>query len=417
MHNRQLSAYLLKNLAFLRAREWLLFLCLITILGDTGLGLTNPIVPLYAKSFGVSLTLVGFFITTFAIGRLCVNIPAGRAADRWGRLYVIMLGPFITGLAALGQAKAINFSLLLLFRFFQGAGSALYLTGGFLLIADLSLPDERGRTTSLFQGSSLLGLTVSPAFGGILANHFGLRAPFYVHAFIAFLVGLLIWRQFPKILNNYNPKLNQQAREHFSRSSLNLGLFSDTNFLLIALVGFIIFVSRSGSRDTLLPLVGEKVIGLDIAKIGFIFTVVAALNLVTIPLAGVLSDKFGRKPLILLGLFLNGLGLGLVGIAISYSCYLFGVILMGAGKGFSETSSIVYVTDISQTDQYGATYGLFLTLRDLGLFFGPISLGWIADVTYLQLPLILNSVVMILIALLFGVGGKETLPKIIKGSV
>ena len=84
---------------------------------------------------------------------------------------------------------------------------------------------------------------------------------------------------------------------------------------------------------------------------------------------------------------------------------------MAFGKGFGETSSIVYVADISHANKYGRSYGLFLSLRDFGLLIGPFALAWIADRTNLNYPLVLNGIIMLMIMVLFGFFAKESLPK------
>lgn len=396
----------------LRSSRWLFIVCTAGFLSSSGMGLTNPVLSLYARGFGVSTSLVGFFITTFAIGRVLVTIPAGRAADRWGRRKLLLFGALIIAAGSFALASAATFPQLLLFRLLQGVGSAFYMSAALLVIADRASVSERGRSNALFQGSILLGLTVSPIIGGALASSFGIRAPFYMHATLSTVTILFAWRWFPTSLLSHTSRQPTTLDDGTSAEpSLTRTLLSDHNFVLISLAAFMIFVARAGSRDTILPLLSKETLALSTTALGFLFTLISLLNLLAIPIAGWAADRFGRKLSVILGLVLMGLSLGILAAAPSYTWFLIAATLMGMGKGFGEPTSIVYVTDIALHGKFGGSFGLFLTLRDLGLFIGPVLLGWLADYFNLQLPLIFNGAAMLAVAVLFALFAKETLPR------
>ena len=60
-----------------------------------GIGLVSPILPQYARTFGVNMTMIGMLITVFGIARMLVDIPAGRLTDKIGRRPVLIVGPLI----------------------------------------------------------------------------------------------------------------------------------------------------------------------------------------------------------------------------------------------------------------------------------------------------------------------------------
>jgi MFS family permease len=86
-------------------------------------------------------------------------------------------------------------------------------------------------------------------------------------------------------------------------------------------------------------------------------------------------------------------------------------LILGAGKGFGEPTTVVYVTDVSPSKRYGTSFGLFLTLRDLGLLVGPVVLGKLADLVNLRFPLYANALSMLVLTLVFGFLAAETLKK------
>ena len=111
-------------IARLRASQELIILCSTTFLVMAGQGGVSPILPLYAKDFGVSAAMVGLTLTGFAVARLIVNVPAGIIADRFGRRILLVGGPLITSVGMFGSGVADGIWELLVWRFIAGAGSA-----------------------------------------------------------------------------------------------------------------------------------------------------------------------------------------------------------------------------------------------------------------------------------------------------
>ena len=110
-------------LSRLRASEELIVLCFATFLTMAGQGVVSPVIPLFAKDFGVSAAAVGLTLTVFALARLILNVPAGIIADRYGRRYLLVGGPIITAVGMVGSGLADSIGELLVWRFIAGAGS------------------------------------------------------------------------------------------------------------------------------------------------------------------------------------------------------------------------------------------------------------------------------------------------------
>ena len=83
--------------------ERLLVICGSTVLVMAGQGMVGPVLPLFARDFGVSAAVVGLTFTAFGLARLLLNIPAGIWADRRGRRFLLVGGPLITSIGMLGS--------------------------------------------------------------------------------------------------------------------------------------------------------------------------------------------------------------------------------------------------------------------------------------------------------------------------
>ena len=136
------------GLRFLREHEQLLMISISTVLVMAGQGVISPILPLFAKEFGVGAAAVGLTLSSFALARLILNVPLGLLSDRYGRRMLLVSGPIVTGIGMVGSGFSQNIEQLLLWRFSAGAGSALYMTGAMIYLADISTPGNRASRTN-----------------------------------------------------------------------------------------------------------------------------------------------------------------------------------------------------------------------------------------------------------------------------
>jgi MFS family permease len=112
----------------------------------------------------------------YSIFLLGPGLTAGVAAS-W-----LVGGPLLTAVSMLGSGLAPTIWILLAWRFFAGAGSALSMTGDRIYLIDIASENERGRYIATNQRAPLVGASAGPAIGGLLAESYGFRAPFLVVA-------------------------------------------------------------------------------------------------------------------------------------------------------------------------------------------------------------------------------------------
>src|SRR5829696_10130038 len=161
-------------------------------------GVIVPVLPEFARSFGVRTAIIGIAVSAFGIGRLVVNVPLGMVADRYGRRVVLIGGPLVTSAAMLGCAFSPNIGVFLFWRVVTGVGSAMYMTGAQIYLADISTPDNRAKNIATNQGALFLGVSMGPVLGGFLAEWFGLKAPFIVVGVIVLFAALHAYLRLPE---------------------------------------------------------------------------------------------------------------------------------------------------------------------------------------------------------------------------
>lgn len=375
-----------------------------------GLGLVTPILPLYAQSFGVGAAAVGSLVMVFGIARMVVNIPAGQWTDRFGRKRLLVVGPLINAVGAVGLAFSGSFPELLLWRVVQGIGSAVVTTAAMIAVADISNPQNRGRIMSLYQGSLLLGAGAGPAFGGILAEAYGVRAPFLVFAVLTLLAALWALVRIPETRPAVEGEGEFGAGPPAAPALRQVmgDLMRNRDFVLISAVTLGIFFTRSGGQMTLLPLLGHNVLGMSESAIGLAFTLIAACNFVSLYAAGTLADRIGRKAVIVPSGLLTALSIVLFVVTGSVEGFFLNALLLGIGTGLGGPAPAAYATDIAPRTALGPAMGLYRTISDFGLVVGPVLLGAIVDVAGYGPAFGVNAVLLVGTTLAFAAWARET---------
>lgn len=143
-----------------------------------GISIISPVLPQYALSFSISVALVGWAVSAFALARVVIDIPAGFLADRFGRKRNMIFGLVLIILSSIAAGTATNYGWLISARIVEGIGSALYVTSATTWVALVATGESRGRYMSLYSGLIFAGTAFGPTIGGFTAAHFGLNAPF-----------------------------------------------------------------------------------------------------------------------------------------------------------------------------------------------------------------------------------------------
>lgn len=357
-------------------RPQLAILLVLISLVMAGNGIVAPVLPLYAMEFGVGGALVGMLITLFGIGRLVANIPAGILSERFGRRPFLSAGPALIAVGAVGAATATSFEMLLLWRFVQGIGSGIYMTTSAAVMVQLSTPGKRGHMMALYQGFLLLGAGVGPALGGSLAAHFGTAAPFWGYAVLATAAFVLVLTAFRE------PEDPEPAEGEDAAAPVSMRTFLKTRaYVLLCMVTFWIFFTRTAAQWLAMPLVGNQRFGLSVDLIGLALTAAAVANAAMLPLVGPATQRFGAVTVAALSTALVAGALIAVALADAPVVYWAAFVGIGIGSGFNGPSVAAAIADITPSNLFGPAMGTQRAIADTGFVIGPVLVGLIHDLT------------------------------------
>ncbi len=397
-------------------------ICVTTVISMLGQGIMSPVIPLLARQFGVSIAAIGFVVSAFGISRLFLNVPSGIIGERFGRRLLMTTGLVLNALGLVLTGTANSVAVMAAWRFVSGAGSAMYMTGAMTYIADISTSRNRGQLMSLQQGSLLLGTSLGPSIGGFIADFLGLRWPFFAAAILSGLAALWIVSRLPETRTaSREDSAAEGPAQKAPRASVwdfrVMGkLLSDPTFLLVSLFTMMVFFTRSGSRQTILPLLAVDKAGMSATRLGFLFTFITIINLFLVLPSGALTDRFGRKAVIMPGALFSIAGLSLFAWASNSWLFFAGGALLGIGTGLIGPAPAAYAADLAPAGKTGVTMGLYRTFGDIGLIIGPVLLGFVADsftdrfagISGKSIAMELNAALILLIAILLVSLGKET---------
>jgi len=392
----------------------LLALCMAALVLMMGLGFLSPILPKFVQALGIAPTrigtMVGLVITVFGIARAAMDLPTGRLAHLWGRRPLLILGPSLVTISAIGCGLAMEYWQLVVFRLLQGLGSALFSVAAIIVIGEISTPANRGQYISFYWGAFLIGCSLGPTLGGFVGEYLGYRAPFFCFAGLALLAALWCYFRIPETKGGRPTGVFAPSNLQVKNSSIEkpAPLHKNLNFILISMVSLFTLITLSGNQITLIPLLGYECLNLREGQVGLALTLVAAMQFAFVFLAGRLSDKLGRKTIIVPGGIITALGLVLFTQSPSYQFFLLSAVVLGVGRGFGGAVPTAYVADIAQSQNYEYTMALYRTVSDIGFVVGPILLGWLKDTRGLDFPFFLGAGLLLGAIILFAALAKET---------
>jgi len=368
-----------------------------------GQGILLTTLPLYAKSFDVSLGWVGLAVAAAAIGTMLMDVPAGAVVGLLGQRPAMVLGSALVMASTFALGFGHNFVLLVLLRIAAGVGTALWALSRHALLARGVAVARRGRAVSIYGGVNRIGTFAGPLAGGLIGKAYGLQESFFavsVLAAAALILSLAFVRSEP---------VPAKRLEHRARWSVVLHLLRKGRRELAAAGGAQIFAQmiRAG-RQFLIPIYGATILGLDAAQIGVIMTSAAVLDMLLFLPVGVTMDRFGRKVATVPSFVVMAAGVALIPLTSSYLGLLLASLVIGFGNGLGSGTMMTLGADLAPAGATGEFLGLWRLVGDAGSVGGPLVVGGLAGVAGLRGSAFVLAAIGITAALMFAFLVRET---------
>lgn len=340
-----------------------------------GFGMIVPVLPLFARSFHVGLAAVGLIQLVFGLTRFSFGLVGGLVVDRFGDRAATVAGLLIVAASSYAAGFADSFGQLVAARGFGGAGSALFVGGLMNRILRIIEPAAMGRATAVSRGSFLVGIGAGPVFGGVVAKHFGLAAPFHFYATGLLAATVIAWFVMGGPMQSGGPRRSPLEALRAARP-----LLADRGYVVALAATFAGWWTLSGPVQTVGVVFADQELGLSADVIGLGITMLALGQIAALMLAGKAADRYGRRAVLVPSLALTAAGVAVMG-QISASPWAFFPLLVALGAGIAASGAAAggLLADAIPRGGSGAAVGVNQMSGDLGYLLSPTTIGWLAE--------------------------------------
>ncbi|MEZ2130854.1 MULTISPECIES: MFS transporter [unclassified Sinorhizobium] len=367
------------------SENWRQFALLVLINAFVGgmVGIERTVVPLIgAEEFGIaSTTLVTSFIISFGVVKALANLISGQLADLWGRKRVLILGWLVGLPVPFMIIWAPNWEWIIAANALLGINQGLAWSMTVIMKVDLVGPKSRGLAVGLNEFAGYLAVGVTAFLTGYLASRYGLRPqPIYlgvVYAVLGAALSILLVRDTRAHVRLETAAHAQPPSAISFREVFALTSFKDRNLFAASQAGLVNNLN-DGMSWGIFPLFFAS-FGLGVERIGILKAIYPATWGILQIATGPLSDRWGRKGLIVVGMWVQAAGLFLTAMTSAFGWWLVGSLLLGLGTAMVYPSLIAAVSDASHPSWRARSLSVYRFWRDLGYAIGALSAGLIAD--------------------------------------
>ena len=412
-------------------RKWFVLIAasLGTFLGTVMATSVNVALPSLVSVLGTKFAVVQWVVLSFLLTNAVLLPIVGRLADMLGKKSLFIAGYVIFTLGSLLCGLSQGVYWLIGFRVLQGAGAALLTALSLAIVTDVFPDNERGKALGITGSVLSSGIVIGPTLGGFLVDTLSWHWVFFIGVPIGILGTLLALRFVPA----YEPKGGQHfdlpgaavlfscllalllaltlGQQRGFGGALILGLFAVSALLLAIFVwlelrvedpvidlrlfknadlsiglvtGFATFVAIAGTIF-LMPFYLENILGYAPRNVGLLMAIVPVVLVFIAPVAGSLSDRFGARPITVIGLVLvlaGYLAIGTLDADTTALSYVLLFLPVGLGMGVFQSPNNSAIMGSVPREKSGVAGGLLSETRALGQTSGIAILGtlWAARV-------------------------------------
>jgi EmrB/QacA subfamily drug resistance transporter len=379
-----------------------------------------PALPGIVGDLNTSLDWVTWTMTIFMLFYTATMPLGGKLSDIYGRKRVYVAGIIIFMLGSIACSLSWDIYSLIAFRGLQAIGGGLVLPAAVSALGSMVPEDKRGKTMGILMATSALAMIVGPNIGGYIIQHFGWRMVFYINVPIAiltilpalrlresfggakqhidvlgaallasgiatFLLGMVRLQTLSLADNTVYPLfilalvlvVALVLYELRTRAPiLNIRLLARGNILSLSIAQLSLSIALMGVF-IYIPSFAQLVLHMNVQDSGSILTPLSVAIMVSAIAGGILQDKFGPKPMLLIGSVIAAVSVFILAVYVNDATSLaVMLILCGAGAGLGMGAFQIIMMSYMPESEKGSGSGILNTFQNIGSTFGSVIGGY-----------------------------------------
>jgi MFS family permease len=359
----------------------------------------TPVLPLFALYLGAGPEAIGLVVGISTVTGIFFKLPAGAVSDLIGRKKTLLAGLVVFAVIPFTYLLVSNYQLLILIRFLHGFATAIYGPVAMAVVMDAA-GGRKGEMLSWFSSITIIGNLVGAPVGGFILYRLATGAPalfdFQVIYLVSGVAGFLALALALMVLRGKETvERSQGLQEALRRFSAGIKeVISDRRVVVTSSMEGLQNLTV-GALEAFLPIYAVTVVGLNEFQAGLLWGVQVLVTILSKPIMGRISDRYGRRPLINGGMVLCALSFGAIPLLHNFYPLLITATFFGLGEALVTSSSAALVADICRQRHFGTAMGTFGTIFDVGHAAGPIVAGLLlARMDYLPAFWIMGAVLL-----------------------
>ena len=412
--------------------NWQQFSLLVIVNAFVGgmVGLERAVLPLLAEQeFGLaSRTAILSFIVSFGVVKALANLFAGRLSDRIGRKQVLVVGWLFGVPVPLLLMVAPTWDWVVFANVLLGINQGLCWSTTVIMKIDLAGPQRRGLAMGLNEAAGYGAVALAALASGYLAATYALRPqPFYLGLAFA-LTGLLLSACWVRESHGHAkheaqrvtaPVTSGAAHHHPSFDEVfRLTSWKDRALSSVSQAGLVNNLN-DGMAWGLFPLFFAAA-QLGVAEIGWLAAIYPGVWGVAQLVTGALSDHYGRKGMIVCGMWTQAVGIWMLLVTDGFWPWAGAMALLGLGTALVYPTFLAAIADVAHPSWRASAVGVYRLWRDLGYAVGAVTAGLLADLFGLSVAIAAIGLLTFASGLVVLVRMHETLhrpkPMVIEGA-
>jgi len=338
-------------------------------------GFVWPIFAPYVRTeFTAPLQLVGLAVSGYFLLRICSEFPIGVLSDRTGPKLPLIAGRVLAVLGAFICYRTSSIWMLIFARIIWGMGDASFFCIGMTYVSKLFTSEKRGRAIGIFQAVEMIGSFLGQTIGGYVAADYGPRMNFLATTIMAVVALASV-----TMIKGNGSVLGPSKKISFIPTRAEMIKVLNKTVLVACVINLVCMMINNGLLGTILPIYATENIGLNLAQYAFLVSASTVGSITGNLIGGILSDKIGRKRILIAGFMVGALSIFGLTIFTGFYPLLAMMFLKGIFWGIVYGVAPAYIADAVPDEVRGIGIGIFRTFMDMGGLIGPVAMSTIVE--------------------------------------